>query len=113
MKMIRKIYEIDDKETRYRLYHDITDGIDNTTFTKVKNHIEKQRKEWLKAGRPKVNKDGSWKWKKNKTYEFKITLVGYGGSSSDAWKDAVKYFKLNPGETPERDEYQIVEISLG
>ncbi|MFA5790747.1 MAG: hypothetical protein WC976_06775 [Caldisericia bacterium] len=45
---------------------------------------------------------------KEKTYHFKVTLVGTGKNSEEAWKDATDGFALDPGPTPEKSEYEII-----
>ena len=43
-----------------------------------------------------------------KRVEFKVTLVGYGHSVQEAWKDAVESFQNDPG-APDDEEYKVME----
>lgn len=42
---------------------------------------------------------------------FKISLVGLGETVDDCWRDAIEGFNLDPGITPDKDEYEIIENS--
>lgn len=45
-----------------------------------------------------------------KNFSFKIILNGIGKTAEEAWEDAVEGFMLDPGPTPEPDEYEVEEI---
>lgn len=43
------------------------------------------------------------------TVHFKVTLSGSGNTVDECWNDATESFSMDPGITPEDDEYEIVE----
>lgn len=49
---------------------------------------------------------------KIKKYYFKVTLCGCGDTAEEAWSDAVEGFMLEPGVTPEKEEYAVTEEDL-
>ncbi len=43
-------------------------------------------------------------------YYFKVTISGTGKSPDDAWADAIEQFSMEPGCTPEGNEYTVEVI---
>ncbi len=47
---------------------------------------------------------------KTKTYEFRITIAGDGGTKEEAWRDATEHFAMDPGAAPEDKDCVVEEI---
>lgn len=41
--------------------------------------------------------------------EFKVTLAGMGRTIDECWRDVIEGFCEDPGPTPDKDEYEIIE----
>ena len=42
-------------------------------------------------------------------YEFTITIAASGKDATEAWNEAVTALAIDPGATPERSEYKILD----
>ena len=42
-------------------------------------------------------------------YEFTITIAASGEDATEAWNEAVNALAMDPGETPDRSEYKILD----
>jgi len=42
-------------------------------------------------------------------YEFTITIAASADNADEAWNEAVTALSLDPGVTPEREEYRVLD----
>ena len=45
-----------------------------------------------------------------KHYQFTITINGDGENVNEAWLDAITALNLDPGPTPDKSEYEIIDL---